>query len=186
MTNLSTSQLVEDAATAAGARTLRAPVGEINVVRRMLAEGAVVGGEGNGGVIVPALHHTRDALVGAALVLQYLLDERLSLTAAVARYPDYRIVKEKVAFPREALEAAYAHLQQRWPAADRDRTDGLRLTWPDRREWLHVRPSGTEPVVRLIAEAPAGPRARALVQEAGGELFRQARSHQDAGTVASG
>ena len=185
VTNLSTSQVVEDAAAAAGAKTLRAPVGEINVVRRMLAEGAVVGGEGNGGVVVPALHHTRDALVGAALVLQHLLDEKLSLAAAIACYPDYRILKDKVAFPREALEVAYARLQQRWPGADRDRTDGLRLTWPERREWLHVRPSGTEPVVRLIAEARAGPRARALVEEARGELARLARSHPDAPAVAS-
>ena len=186
VTNLSTSQVVEDAAGAAGAKTLRAPVGEINVVRRMLAEGAVVGGEGNGGVVVPALHHTRDALVGAALVLQHLLDEKLSLAAAIAACPAYRILKDKVAFPREALETAYARLRQRWPGADRDRTDGLRLTWPERREWLHVRPSGTEPVVRLIAEAPTGPRARALVEEARGELSRLARSHPDAGTVASG
>lgn len=185
VTNLSTSQVVEDAAAAAGAKTLRAPVGEINVVRRMLAEGAVVGGEGNGGVVVPALHHTRDALVGAALVLQHLLDEKLSLAAAIARYPDYRIVKHKVAFPREALDAAYARLRQRWPGAGRDGTDGLRLTWPERREWLHVRPSGTEPVVRLIAEARAGPRARALVEEARGELARLARSHPDAPTIAS-
>lgn len=177
VTNLSTSQVVEDAAAAAGAKTLRAPVGEINVARRMQAEGAVVGGEGNGGVIVPALHHTRDALVGAALVLQHLLDEELPLAAAIARYPDYRIVKEKIAFPRERLETAYARLGKRWPGADGDHSDGLRLTWPDRREWLHVRPSGTEPVVRLIAEAPAGPRAALLVQDARAELRGLARSH---------
>ncbi len=176
VTNLSTSQVIEDASAATGAKTLRAPVGEINVVRRMQAERAVVGGEGNGGVIVPALHHTRDALVGAALVLQHLLDEGISLAAAVGRYPDYRIVKEKVAFPREVLETAYVRLQQRWPGALRDRADGLRLTWPDRREWLHVRPSGTEPVVRLIAEAPAGPRAGKLVEDARAELDGLARS----------
>ena len=176
VTNLSTSQVVEDAAAAAGAKTLRAPVGEINVARRMQAEGAVVGGEGNGGVIVPALHHTRDALVGAALVLQHLLDEDLSLAAAVARYPRYRIVKEKVTFPRRRLDEAYRRLRHRWPAADADVADGLRLAWPDRREWLHVRPSGTEPVVRLIAEAPAGRRAEVLVEEARAELSTLARS----------
>ena len=176
VTNLSTSQVVEDAAAAAGGTTLRAPVGEINVARRMQAEEAVVGGEGNGGVIVPALHHTRDALVGAALVLQHLLDEGICLGDAVARYPDYRIVKEKIAFPRERLEEAYARLSDRWPGADRDRSDGLRLTWPGRREWLHVRPSGTEPVVRLIAEARAGPRAGALVDGARSELLGLARS----------
>ncbi len=173
VTNLSTSQVVEDAAAAAGAETLRAPVGEINVARRMRAEGAVVGGEGNGGVIVPALHHTRDALAGAALVLQHLLDEGGSLGSAIARYPAYDIVKEKVALPRGELEAAYARLGRRWPRAERDHSDGLRLTWPDRREWLHVRPSGTEPVVRLIAEAPAGPRAGTLAQAARRELLRR-------------
>ena len=175
VTNLSTSQVVEDAARAVGARTLRAPVGEINVVRRMQAERAVVGGEGNGGVIVPALHHTRDALAGAALVLQHLLDEGVSLGAAIARHPVYRIVKEKVAFDRERLETAYARLRRRWPAADQDASDGLRLTWRNRREWLHVRPSGTEPVVRLIAEAPAGPRAGTLVEEARAVLGGLAR-----------
>ena len=177
VTNLSTSQVVEDAAAGAGARTVRAPVGEINVVRSMQAEGAVVGGEGNGGVIVPALHHTRDALAGAALVLQYLLGEGFSLSAAIARYPAYRIVKEKVAFPSERLEAAYARLGDRWPGAARDQSDGLRLTWLGRREWLHVRPSGTEPVVRLIAEAPAGPRAGELVDEARAELRALVRFH---------
>lgn len=176
VTNLSTSQVVDDAAAAAGARTLRAPVGEINVARRMQAEGAVVGGEGNGGVIVPALHHTRDALAGAALVLQHLLDEGLSLAAAVARHPEYRIVKEKVAFPRGRLGEAYRRLRRRWPAADADRSDGLRLAWPGDRAWLHVRPSGTEPVVRLIAEAPAGRRAGVLVEEARAELSTLARS----------
>ncbi len=176
VTNLSTSQVVEDVAGAVGARTLRAPVGEIHVVRRMQAEGAAVGGEGNGGVVVAALHHTRDALAGAALVLQHLLDEGLSLAAAVARHPDYRIVKEKVAYSRDRLDAAYAGLKRRWPAAEPDASDGLRLAWRDRREWLHVRPSGTEPVVRLIAEAPAGPRAGTLAEEARAVLTEVARA----------
>ncbi len=172
VTNLSTSQVVEDAARAAGATVVRAPVGEINVARRMQSEGAVVGGEGNGGVILPALHHTRDAPVGAALVLQHLVDEGVSLREAADRLPGYRIVKEKVPFPRERLAEAYEVLKQGSPGAEGDRSDGLRLTWLDEREWLHVRPSGTEPVVRLIAEAPSGPRARDLVESARSALSR--------------
>ena len=170
VTNLSTSLVVDDVARAYGARVLRAPVGEVNVARRMQAEHAVVGGEGNGGVILPALHHTRDAPLAVALVLQHLVDEGSSLGAAARRWPTYQIVKEKRSFPREALARAYAALAEDLGAEERDDTDGLRLAWPDRGSWLHVRPSGTEPVVRLIAEARDAGAARALVRRAGAVL----------------
>ena len=167
VTNLSTSRVLDDVAAKHGCRVMRAPVGEINVVVRMMAEGAVVGGEGNGGVIVPALHHTRDAPMGAALLLQYLADEPdVALSERVARLPSYRIVKEKVSFPRDRLDAAYAALVRDLPAGDCDRSDGLRLEWPADASWLHVRPSGTEPVVRLIAEARRSASVRALVDTA--------------------
>ena len=166
VTNLSTSQVVEDVARAHGSAVVRAPVGEINVARRMQDVGAAVGGEGNGGVILPDLHHTRDAPLGAALVLQHLLDEDASLSAAAARWPAYSIVKEKVSFPRESLPDAYRALEADLEPPQRDVTDGLRMAWPDRSAWLHVRPSGTEPVVRLIAEGPSGDAARALVDRA--------------------
>lgn len=166
VTNLSTSQVVGDVARAAGGTLVRARVGEINVARRMQREGAVVGGEGNGGVILPALHHTRDAPLGAALVLQHMLDRGELLSALVGRWPVYNIVKEKVRFPRTALENAYAALEEDLAAPERDTTDGLRLSWPGERVWLHVRPSGTEPVVRLIAEAPSEEEARSLVARA--------------------
>ena len=166
VTNLSTSRVVEDVARAFDAPLVRAPVGEINVARRMQAEGAVIGGEGNGGVILPALHLTRDAPLGCALILQHLLDQESTLRDAAGRWPSYSIVKEKSAFPRERIEAGYAALTDGLPGAESDRTDGLRLDWPDRGEWLHVRPSGTEPVVRLIAEAPDRSRATELVARA--------------------
>jgi len=166
VTNLSTSQVVEDVVKDAGGDLVRAPVGEINVARRMQDVEAVVGGEGNGGVILPALHYTRDAPLGAALLLQHLLDHDAAFSALVERWPTYRIVKEKVEFPREALEQAYAALDEDLSPPQRDSTDGLRMAWPAQRVWLHVRPSGTEPVVRLIAEAPAEKEARALVDRA--------------------
>ena len=167
VTNLSTSRILDDVARAHGCRVVRAPVGEINVVVRMIDEGAVVGGEGNGGVILPALHHTRDAAAGAALLLQYLVDAQgETLAGQVGRLPSYRIVKEKVAFPRALLDDAYAALGRELPAGGRDESDGLRLEWTQEASWLHVRPSGTEPVVRLIAEAPEAAAARGLVDRA--------------------
>lgn len=166
VTNLSTSRLVEDVANAHDVPLVRAPVGEVNVARRMQQEGAVVGGEGNGGVILPALHHTRDAPLAVALILQHLVDEGTTLSEAAGKWPSYDIVKEKVQFPREALPAAYGALAEDLGAEERDDTDGLRLAWPGRRSWLHVRPSGTEPVVRLIAEAPEAEAARQLVGRA--------------------
>ncbi len=170
VTNFSTSQVVDDVAEAHGGSVVRAPVGEINVARRMQLERAVVGGEGNGGVILPDLHHTRDAPLAAALILQHLVDEGAPLSNIVARWPKYGIVKEKVSFPREAIEDAYGVLEHDLAGAVSDRADGLRLAWPDRKTWLHVRPSGTEPVVRLIAEAPGAAEAKELVARAVGLL----------------
>ncbi|HIN51318.1 MAG TPA: phosphoglucosamine mutase [Gemmatimonadetes bacterium] len=166
VTNLSTSQVVEDVARAYGVPLLRAPVGEVNVARRMQAEDAVVGGEGNGGVILPALHDTRDAPLAASLILQHIVDEGVSASAAAARWPRYAIVKVKVSFPRNALESAFAALEQDLDAEVVDRKDGLRLAWPARGAWLHVRASGTEPVVRLIAEAGEEEAAHALIDRA--------------------
>ena len=166
VTNLSTSQVVEDVARAHGVTVHRAPVGEVNVARRMQSERAVVGGEGNGGVILPALHYTRDAPLAVALILQHLADEGVSLAAAARKWPAYRIVKEKVSFPRQSLPAGYAVLEKDLGAEAKDESDGLRLAWPTRKAWLHVRPSGTEPVVRLIAESADEVGARELVSRA--------------------
>ncbi len=170
VTNLSTSRVVADVAESHGVPLVLAPVGEINVARRMQSESAVVGGEGNGGVILPALHHTRDAPVAVALILQHLVDVGEPLSGCVARWPEYRIVKTKVSFDREALDAAYAALADDLDADTLDRTDGLRLAWSERRSWLHVRPSGTEPIVRLIAEAPDADTAQGLVERAAAVL----------------
>ena len=164
VTNLSTSAIVEDIARAHASELVRSPVGEINVARRMQLEGAVVGGEGNGGVILPNLHHTRDAPVAAALVLQHLVDEETSLSAAVDKWPAYTIVKNKISFPREALSEGYAELERQLESDGVDSADGARFCWEARRTWLHVRPSGTEPVVRLIAEAPERSEAEELIE----------------------
>jgi phosphomannomutase len=163
VTNLSTSRIVDDIATEAGTRVIRAPVGEVNVATRMRSEKAPIGGEGNGGVILSELHLGRDAPVGAALMLQLLLEESKPLSKVVAQYPRYIIVKDKLERPDAPLDAAYEALRKHFPDAEADTQDGLRLSWPDR--WVHVRPSGTEPIVRVIAEAPTAEAADQLVRD---------------------
>ena len=140
---------------------IRAPVGEVNVAVRMRSEHSPIGGEGNGGVILPELHLGRDAPVGVALVLQLLLEDARPLSAIVAEYPKYAIVKDKLDRPAGSLAAVYDVLKEAFPEADADMQDGLRLSWPDR--WVHVRPSGTEPIVRVIAEAPTAMEAKELI-----------------------
>jgi phosphomannomutase len=170
VTNLSTSRVVEDVAVAAGVPIIRAPVGEVNVAVRMRTEQAPIGGEGNGGVILSELHLGRDAPVGVALVLQLLVEEGRPLSQIVRELPRYVIVKDKLDRPTASLDSVYKALRGAFPGAAADTQDGLRLAWSDR--WVHVRPSGTEPIVRVIAEAPTA--------EEAGELIRQSRVPLDA------
>ncbi len=162
--NLSTSLILDDMVREAGSTVIRAPVGEVNVAVRMRQEHAPVGGEGNGGVILQELHLGRDAPVGVALILQLLLEEDTPLSAIVGRFPRYSIVKDKMDRPNVSLEAVYQALRREFTDATADMQDGLRLSWPDR--WVHVRPSGTEPIVRVIAEARTEDAARELVSRA--------------------
>jgi phosphomannomutase len=160
--NLSTSLVVEDAARECGATLVRTPVGEAHVARKITELKAPIGGEGNGGVMYPALHVGRDAPVAAALALELLARAKRRISALVAAAPRYVIVKAKV--PRgAALERTYGALRRRFGDAQVDTQDGVRLAWGDR--WLHVRPSNTEPIIRLIAEAPTGAAAQELVDE---------------------
>ena len=164
VTNLSTSKVVEDVARDAGVPFHFAKVGEVNVALSMRDLGATIGGEGNGGVILPDLHLGRDAPVGAALVLQLLTEETRPLSAIVAARKRYVIVKDKLDRPAASLDTVYAALRAEFPEATADMQDGLRLDWPDR--WVHLRPSGTEPIVRVIAEGPSAADARALIAQA--------------------
>jgi len=164
--NLSTSQVVEDAAKEFGATVVRAPVGEAHVARRIIELKAVIGGEGNGGVIYPALHVGRDAPVAGALVLGLLAREQVTVSELVARARRYAIVKaksERGTRNAKSMDEVYGALRARFPEASADTQDGLRLAWPDR--WLHVRPSGTEPIIRFIAEAPTRADAEKLIDE---------------------
>ncbi len=173
VTNLSTSALIDDVAREAGVTAVRAPVGEVNVAVRMRELNAPIGGEGNGGVILPEVHLGRDAPIGAALLLQLLVEEGRPLSAIVAGLPRYVIVKDKLDRPNASLDTVYAALRSAFPDALVDTQDGLRLTWADR--WVHIRPSGTEPIVRVIAEGPDEGAARELVRRSREPLDALAR-----------
>ena len=160
--NLSTSLVVDDAARDGGVEVLRAPVGEAHVARMILGTKSPIGGEGNGGVMYPGLHAGRDAPLAAAMVLTLLARVQRPVSEIVQAHPQYVIVKGKV--PRgAALDRVYDALRSRFPDAGVNTDDGLRLAWSDR--WLHVRPSNTEPIIRLIAEAPTSALAEQLVEE---------------------
>ena len=169
--NLSTSRMLDDVASAFGVEVIRTPVGEINVVEGMLTAGAVIGGEGNGGVIHPAVVLGRDALTGTALVLSLLAAAGGDAEAMRALIPAYVMIKRRYALPEGGADALRERLSEL--AADQgsvrvDQRDGVRLDWDD--SWVHVRPSNTEPVVRLIAEARQEHRAAALVEQTAARL----------------
>ncbi len=167
VTNLSTSRMLEDVAARHGARVIRTAVGEANVVEAMKKEGALLGGEGNGGVIWPRVTYIRDSLSAMGLVLALMARTGKKVSELVAAMPAYAIVKRKVqlrAAPdaQRAVEAvARAFAKERV-----DRQDGVRVDFDARRAWLHVRASNTEPIMRLIAEAPTEAEAVAVLEEA--------------------
>ncbi len=164
--NLSTSLMLEDVARQAGTRLYRTPVGEINVVHGMLAEGAVIGGEGSGGVIHCDVVMGRDGLTASALILSALAESGGDVAGLRSAIPVYAMLKLRYAMPDggpERLRRRLEELSSSYPEARRDDRDGLRLDWE--RRWVHVRPSNTEPIVRLICEAPTVDEARELADE---------------------
>jgi phosphomannomutase len=165
VTNLSTSRMLEDIATASGSRILRTPVGEANVIDAMLRENATIGGEGNGGVIDPRIVPGRDSLVGIAYVLQLMAATGKSISQLVNDIPRYEIVKTKFECPRPDADRAVAALKTAFANEKVDLQDGIRIDWPAQRTWLHARPSNTEPIMRIIAEAPDRQSALARIAE---------------------
>lgn len=154
-TNLSSSRMLEDIAMRYGARVVRSAVGEANVVDAMQQHNAVMGGEGNGGIIDPRVVWGRDSQIGMALIVDYLVRSGGSLSELVASIPQYGMHKEKVALSREEVAERCTTLRSSPLCSDAsfDDQDGLKCIWTDR--WVHVRASGTEPASRIIAEAPS-------------------------------
>jgi phosphomannomutase len=172
VTNCATSRMAQDLAERSGAPFYRAAVGEANVADLMIAQQAMFGGEGNGGPIDPRIGYVRDSFVGMALILDAMAERQVALSQLVAELPRYAIHKTKVSMSRERAARAWDQLRQHFADAAADELDGLRLDWPDR--WLLIRGSNTEPILRIIAEAPTAEQARQLCDEAGEVLSQSA------------
>jgi len=171
VTNCSTSRMSEALARSYGVPFHKSAVGEANVVDVMLAEKALLGGEGNGGVIDPRVGLVRDSFAGMALLLDAMTSRNLTVSALADELPRFEIVKTKITLDRDKIAHALEQLASCFRDAEANRTDGLRLDWPDGR-WLLVRPSNTEPIVRAIAEAPTAAAAQELCQQAADEITR--------------
>ncbi|MGQ9631833.1 MAG: phosphoglucosamine mutase [bacterium] len=149
--NLSTSRVVEDVARSLGEKIVYAKIGEINVVEAMKRTEATIGGEGNGGVILPDVHYGRDSLVGIALILQLLAESQKSISQIAASLPRYHIVKRKVDCPSSKIFPILKEIREKYAKERLNLIDGVRIDRED--SWIHIRPSNTEPVMRIVAEA---------------------------------
>lgn len=149
--NMSTSNTNEMLAKKVNKKTFRTKVGEANVVEGIIKNNAVIGGEGGGGVIYPAINNCRDSLTGIALILELLAQEEKSISEIIKTFPKFEMQKKKFPYSGE-LALVYEKIQKAFPGAAINTLDGLRLDMQDD-SWIHIRPSNTEPVVRLIVEA---------------------------------
>ena len=164
VSNLSSSSALRDLTARYHGNHASSPVGEAHVVAKMKATNAVIGGEGNGGVIYPSLHYGRDALVGIALILSHLARTSKSASALRADYPDYALVKQKIQLPAGTKPAMLLdNIQQQYSAYPTNTEDGVKVMIED--GWIHLRQSNTEPIVRLYAEAPTMAQAQRLANE---------------------
>ncbi len=161
--NMSTSRVSEDVARAAGCEVVRTAVGEVNVAEKMEELKAIIGGEGNGGVMDPRIHYGRDAIVGMGLILESMARSGKRCSQLANALPKYHMIKTKIDCPAAKSREMIRTLKADAQSARANTEDGLRLDWDDR--WVHLRASNTEPVMRIIAEARTQEAAQALVDE---------------------
>jgi phosphomannomutase len=167
--NLSSSRALRDITHKYGGRYEAAAVGEVNVGAKMKEIGAGIGGEGNGGVIYPASHYGRDALVGIALFLSHLAKKKMKTSELRASYPSYFISKQKIELtPDIDVDATLEKVKETFSGHDITAIDGVKIDFPDK--WVHLRKSNTEPIIRIYAEAQSMPEAQALGEEIIGHI----------------
>lgn len=164
VTNLSTTSAIDEIAEGLGCPVIRTKIGEINVVEGMIQNNAVIGGEGNGGVILPEVHYCRDSMAGMGAALQLMVQRGKSLREILEELPRFVMIKKKFEFPLDRVAQLEETLERRFAGGQKEHLDGLKLSWEN--AWLLVRPSNTEPVVRVVAEAKTRSRAQNLVRDA--------------------
>jgi len=163
-TNLSTTRIIDDVAAKFGAEVLRTKIGEVNVSLAMKKTKAVTGGEGNGGIMVPAVGFGRDSLCGIALLLQYLAQSKKKVSALVNANPRYYMHKTKIDCTSEQqVTDILAKIKTQYSMEKLDMQDGIKVIFADG-SWLHIRASNTEPIIRIIAEAETPEKAKALAE----------------------
>ena len=160
VSNLSSTRALRDVTERHGGNHMAAAVGEVNVVHGMRMTNAVIGGEGNGGVIYPESHAGRDALIGTAFFLSLLCDFGGTVSELRAKYPHYEMSKDKLALPDSGVDAALKALKERHQEADINEVDGVKFDLPE--GWVHLRRSNTEPIIRIYAESASFEAAKAL------------------------
>ena len=162
--NLSSTRALRDVTLSHGGQYTAAAVGEVNVVTAMKASGAVIGGEGNGGIIYPALHYGRDALAGIALFLTHLAKSGKSCSQLRAQYPEYYMSKNKIELsPDVDVDGILAKMKQRYANEQVNDIDGVKIDFAD--EWVHLRKSNTEPIIRIYTESKTKEGAEALAKK---------------------
>lgn len=162
VSNLSSSRALADVTKEAGGEYYAAAVGELNVVEKMKAVNAVIGGEGNGGVIYPELHYGRDALVGIALFLTHLAKSKLKTSELRAKYPEYQIIKHKKNIEGLNVDEILLNLEKEFAEYKPSTIDGVKIDFPE--GWVHLRKSNTEPIIRIYAESKSKAKAEKLAQ----------------------
>jgi len=163
VSNLSSTRALADVTAKHGGSYTASAVGEVNVVNAMKETNAVIGGEGNGGIILPDLHYGRDALVGIAMMLNLLADKQKSISALRKEYTHYEMVKDKIQLtPDIDIDALLERLQSKYGHEKTNTVDGLKIDFAD--GWVHLRKSNTEPIIRVYAEANSVARAQELAQ----------------------
>lgn len=166
VSNLSSSRALRDVTEKFGGKYFSAAVGEVNVTTRMKECGALIGGEGNGGVIYPALHYGRDAMVGIALFLTNLAHRKCRMTELRKTYPQYVIAKNKIQLSDKSLiDKILGKVKEIYASEDINDIDGVKISFESDRKWVHLRKSNTEPIIRIYAEAPDESQAEELAEE---------------------
>ena len=164
VSNLSSSRALRDVTLSHGGNYSASAVGEVNVVAKMKETGAVIGGEGNGGVIYPELHYGRDALVGTALFLTYLTKRGLTMSELRATYPAYFVSKNKIELtPAIDVDRLLETIKERYASEQVNDIDGVKIDFP--KNWVHLRKSNTEPIIRIYTEAHSPEEADALAKK---------------------